>query len=91
MLDGIFGYGFIPPTSTFLGAFPVLPFLGEQEARIKEIQIVLRPAPDLGALPSNSDRALVQAVDNIRRWCREAERAVHELETALNEVRAKLP
>jgi len=42
----------------------------------------------LTALPADVDTHVAHVIDNIRRWCRDAEQAVRGIQEALNETRA---
>jgi hypothetical protein len=53
-------------------------------------KIYIRPAPELPPLPPGTSKQVVDALENLRRWCRDAERAFRSVESVINTLQAEV-
>lgn len=53
-------------------------------ANLDPIKIQLRPAPDMPSFPPGTPPQVRQDAENVRRWCRDAEKAIRALVEAVN-------
>lgn len=61
----------VPPTPTFMAT---------------KLEVIIRPVPDITIDPKTTPKPVVDSIENMRRFCREAERAFRAVEAAFNKA-----